>query len=81
MWEELGNRMKNNADVVIAKIDLTANDVDVVGATINSYPTILLFKNGQKKKPILYTGKRELLALASFLETSITPDNAIRRDL
>ena len=72
---------RSNPQVSIAKIDYTANEVALVGASIKSYPTIYLFKSGKKNKPVLYTGSRELLALSSFVEDNSEPANFIRSEL
>ena len=68
------------SDVTIAKIDFTANDVDVKGATITGYPTVLLFPKGRKDRPLVYSGERALLALVDFIESNTEPDNSIRRE-
>lgn len=61
--------MKRNPNIIIAKIDFTANDVDLVGATITGFPTVLLFKSGAKNAPIVYTGKRDLASFVAFVES------------
>lgn len=48
-------------------MDLTANDVDIQGATVDSFPTILYYKRGQKNKPVRYEGARDLNALEAFI--------------
>lgn len=60
--------MKGNRNIIIAKIDFTANDVDLVGATITGFPTVLLYKQGAKQAPVVYTGKRDLASLVAFVE-------------
>lgn len=69
------------ADLTIAKIDYTANEVAVTGAEITGFPTVLLFKRGQKNKPVVYKGSRELMAFAAFLEEETGSGNSIRREL
>lgn len=60
--------MKPNRNIIIAKIDFTANDVDLVGATITGFPTVLLFPRGNKASPVVYTGKRDLASFVAFIE-------------
>ncbi|POS83677.1 hypothetical protein EPUL_004741 [Erysiphe pulchra] len=57
---------KNLTDkVTIAKIDASANDVT---QNITEYPTIMLFKAGDKKNPITYDGDQEIEELVAFVK-------------
>merc|ERR1719265_2439875 len=47
--DEVGARLKNNANVVIAKMDSTANEVNVDGLSVKGYPTLYFFKGNDKK--------------------------------
>lgn len=77
IWDELGQLYKdNNADVVVAKIDHSKNDVET-SIPIEGYPTIFLYPaNGEideatgLRKPISYSGARELDAFVEFVKTS-----------
>jgi hypothetical protein len=73
--------MQSRSDLTIAKIDYTANEVQVAGASITGFPTVLLFKKGRKEKPVVYNGSRELMAFAEFIDSNTTPENSIRREL
>ncbi|CAN6653937.1 protein disulfide-isomerase [Trichomonascus vanleenenianus] len=68
-YEELGALYFNNADlknkVVVAKVDHTLNDVP---DEIQGYPTIKLFKAGDKKNPVEFTGSRTLEGLVEFIK-------------
>lgn len=59
----------NNADyaskVTIAKVDATANDVP---DEIQGFPTIKLFRAGQKGDPLTYSGSRSVEDLAEFIK-------------
>jgi len=64
-YDELAALFAERTDkVVIAKIDATVNDVP---DEIRGYPTIKLFKAGEKGSPITYSGAREVEALANFV--------------
>jgi len=64
-YDELAALFAERSDkVVIAKIDATANDVP---DEIRGYPTIKLFKAGEKGSPITYSGPREVEALANYV--------------
>jgi len=67
-YNRLGETMKNE-DIVIAKIDGTANDLPP-GFASNGYPTIYWKrKDGQ---PIMYNGGRELNDFISFIAREAT---------
>lgn len=53
-YDELGTRMKSVSNVVIAKMDATANEIDVPGVSVQGYPTILFFKGNNKENPVKY---------------------------
>ncbi|KAI4153075.1 MAG: hypothetical protein LQ340_002530 [Diploschistes diacapsis] len=70
-YEELGQLYKGNPDfdskVTIAKADATANDVP---DEIQGFPTIKLYKAGNKSSPIEFTGDRSVEGLAKFIKES-----------
>merc|ERR1711962_38191 len=66
IYNELGEKFKDSADIVIAKMDATANEVEEV--KVEGFPTIKLFKKGDNKI-IDYNGKRTLEGMAAFLES------------
>ena len=76
-WEELASIYGSNqpdAEVIIADIDHTANDV-ATPFTIEGYPTLVLYPaNGEidpatgKKKFISFDGQREVESLIEFLQ-------------
>eukprot|EP00607_Mallomonas_marina_P011246 CAMPEP_0182416142 /NCGR_PEP_ID=MMETSP1167-20130531/290_1 /TAXON_ID=2988 /ORGANISM="Mallomonas Sp, Strain CCMP3275" /LENGTH=478 /DNA_ID=CAMNT_0024588623 /DNA_START=87 /DNA_END=1523 /DNA_ORIENTATION=+ len=67
-WEELGRKMKPYKSVVIAKMDSTANEIDVPGVAVQGYPTLMFFKGNDKANPKKYEGGREVDDMISFLE-------------
>jgi protein disulfide-isomerase A1 len=66
VWEELGASYADSPNIVIAKIDATANDVPPQ-LNIRGFPTILFFPSGNKDTPVEYQGSRQLDDLKSFL--------------
>jgi protein disulfide-isomerase A1 len=68
IYDELGSLYSQIPSVVVAKIDATANDVPPK-LNIRGFPTILLFKAGQKDVPVEYQGARTLDDMAKFIHT------------
>jgi len=66
IYNQLGEKFKDSADVVVAKMDSTANEVEQV--KVQGFPTLKLFKKGDNKI-IDYNGERTLEGLSKFLES------------
>jgi protein disulfide-isomerase A1 len=66
IWDELGEKYKDSADVVIAKMDATANELEDI--KITSFPTIKFFPQGDAEV-IDYKGDRTLDAFVKFIES------------
>jgi protein disulfide-isomerase A1 len=64
-WEELGKWAKTKPNMVIAKMDATANDVDIV--QVSGFPTLKLFK-ADSDEIVDYDDARELENMIAFLE-------------
>ena len=64
------NTMQMSDKLMIAKMDSTENEV--AGVTVESFPTIKFFKNGDKTNPIDYNGARNLKAMTKFLKKNVT---------
>jgi protein disulfide-isomerase-like protein len=68
-WDELGSHFSKRKDqIVIAKMDSTANEIDVPGVAVRGFPTLYFFKGNDKSNPVRYEGARELDDLLEFLE-------------
>ncbi|KAJ9647265.1 protein disulfide-isomerase precursor [Coniosporium tulheliwenetii] len=64
-YEELGSLYASHPNIVIAKVDATANDVP---EEIQGFPTIKLYAAGRKSEPVEYTGSRTVEDLANFIK-------------
>jgi len=69
IWDELGDKFKDNEKITIAKIDMTANELADV--KVRGFPTLKLFKAGDNKV-VDYSGGRTLDDFVKFL----TPDES-----
>lgn len=67
IYDELGEKFKSVPNVVIAKIDATANDIDP-SFGIRGFPTLKLFRANEKKNPLDYNGDRTLEDMIKFLQ-------------
>jgi len=66
IWDELAEKFKDSADIVIAKMDSTANEVEDV--SVQSFPTLKYFPAGGKDV-VDYNGDRTLEGFTKFLES------------
>jgi len=68
IWDELGALYKDHADIVVAKMDATANELEDV--KVQSFPTIKYFP--KDNQVIDYEGARTLEGFKKFLESGGT---------
>ncbi|XP_071360779.1 protein disulfide-isomerase A2 [Trachinotus anak] len=65
IWDQLGEKYANHDDIIIAKMDATANEVESL--KIQGFPTLKYFPAGGKEV-VDYTGKRDLETMSKFLD-------------
>lgn len=70
-YTELGEKVSSDPNIVIAKMDATANDVPP-NYEVQGFPTIYFAAAGQKERPKKYEGGREVKDFISFLKRSST---------
>lgn len=66
IYDQLAENLKDKSDVVIAKIDATANELE--NTKISSFPTITFYPK-DKSKVVEYNGERTLEGLTKFVES------------
>nr|DAZ86636.1 TPA_inf: venom-related protein PDI [Conus judaeus] len=66
IWDQLGEKFKDSKDIIIAKMDATANELEEV--KIKSFPTLKYFPKGSDEI-IEYDGERTLEELTKFVES------------
>uniref|UniRef100_A0A4W4EKR2 protein disulfide-isomerase n=1 Tax=Electrophorus electricus TaxID=8005 RepID=A0A4W4EKR2_ELEEL len=67
IWDQLGEKYKDSPDVVVAKMDSTANEIEAV--KVHSFPTLKFFPASEERKIIDYSGERTLEGFTKFLES------------
>ncbi|XP_036772933.2 protein disulfide-isomerase-like protein of the testis [Manis pentadactyla] len=66
--EELGRKYQNHSTVTVAKIDITANDIQLM--YLDRYPFFRLFPT-DSQQAVLYKGDHTLKGFSDFLESQI----------
>ncbi|XP_027203325.1 protein disulfide isomerase isoform X2 [Dermatophagoides pteronyssinus] len=66
VYEQLGEKYKDNSNVLITKMDATANELE--HTKIASYPTFKLYKR-DTNEVIEYNGERTLEGISKFIES------------
>ncbi|XP_072275162.1 protein disulfide-isomerase-like protein of the testis [Pyxicephalus adspersus] len=69
VWEDLGRRYMNNTNVTIAKIDCTANDIQLM--VLDRYPYFRFFPAGLDNQSVRYKGNKTIEAFTEFLENEL----------
>lgn len=66
IWDQLGEKFKDSEDIVIAKMDSTANELEDI--KIEGFPTLKFFPK-DSDEVIEYRGARTLESLKKFVES------------
>jgi len=70
IYDDLAKKLKHNKNLVIAKCDGSANEVDAVH--IKGFPTIKFWPAGKKSNPIDYDGDRTVEGFSKWLTSHST---------
>ena len=76
IWDELAEKYKDVSTLTIAKMDATANEIDVDGVQVRGFPTLYFFPGNNKANPVKYDDGREMDDLVKFLETNVVGKHA-----
>lgn len=68
IYDDLGAKFKDDSEIVIAKMDATANEIDVPGVEVQGFPTLFFFPGDNKSTPKKYEGSRELDGFVEYLK-------------
>ncbi|XP_041966139.1 protein disulfide-isomerase A3 [Alosa sapidissima] len=78
-YNELGEKLANDPNIVIAKMDATANDVPSQ-YEVRGFPTLFFSPAGQKDSPKKYEGGREVSDFISYLKREATNPLVVQED-
>lgn len=79
-YEELAKHYAGNKDIRIAMIDAPENKAKEM-PLIQGFPTVYLYKAGEKETPIPYEGDRELKDLIKFVDENTKNGNNAKKEL
>jgi protein disulfide-isomerase A1 len=74
IWDELATELKSISNLVIAKMDATANEVESVD--VSGFPTLKFYPSNSKNSPIDYDGDRTKEALLTWLKEKLTVEHS-----
>jgi len=77
--EELAGALKHNTNLVIAKMDSTANECDSV--SVKGFPTLKFFPANKKDAPMDFSGDRTVAGFTKFLTEHSTNAVKAKEDL
>jgi len=66
IWDQVASDLKDVPNLVLAKMDSTANEVD--GVEVQGYPTLKFYPRGAKNAPVDYDGGREVEDIKNWLK-------------
>jgi protein disulfide-isomerase A1 len=69
-WDSAAEKLLNNPNIVIAKVDSTTNEV--TGVEIKGFPTLKFFPGNDKKNPVDFEGDRTEEGILAWLKEHTT---------
>jgi len=77
IWDKLGEKYADHANIVIAKMDSTANELEEI--KVQGFPTIKLIKAGDNSI-VDFDGERTEAGFVKFLEAQVGAEGAASKD-
>merc|ERR1711916_259563 len=74
IYDELGEVFSDEENVVIAKMDSTANEIDIDAVQVKGFPTLYFFKGDDKENPVVYDGGRTKSDFIKYLKKNASND-------
>ncbi|XP_078521219.1 protein disulfide-isomerase-like protein of the testis [Lissotriton helveticus] len=71
IWDVLGSKYQHHENITIARIDCTANEIQLM--VLDRYPYFRYFPEGSDTQAVRYTGEKTLEAFTEFLEQQTKP--------
>lgn len=82
IYTELGKKYRNKKELIVAKMDATANDITNDNYKVEGFPTIYFAPSNKKNKPIKFeSGERDLENLKMFVEEHATTLSRTKEEL
>jgi protein disulfide-isomerase A1 len=66
IWDQVATDLKDITNLVLAKMDSTANEVD--GVDVKGYPTLKFYPKGHKSNPVDFDGERDAESIKAWLK-------------
>uniref|UniRef100_UPI00398EC480 protein disulfide-isomerase n=1 Tax=Pristiophorus japonicus TaxID=55135 RepID=UPI00398EC480 len=79
IWESLGEKYKDNENIIIGKMDSTANEIESV--KIHSFPTLKFFPASSERTIVDFNGERTLESFVKFIESGGKDGGAVDEGL
>jgi protein disulfide-isomerase A1 len=74
---QLAEDLKDNKNLIIAKVDATENDTPV---QVEGFPTLYFFPSNNKDKPVPFNGARTVEAMKKFLAENAVASKVEKKD-
>jgi len=78
-WEEMAEKLADDENIVIGKMDATANDVPSK-FEVSGFPTLYWLPKGKDSKPVKYQSGREVDAMINFIKENASAGDVKVKD-